>query len=301
MGSGHLRYDFIVSLTPEVCFVLEYDGIQHFQPIEYFGGSSRFKQTWTHDRIKDGYAVSNLGCPVLRVSYRCENVECLLNVFIRDLKNRKLKCQVYCSDSVLYGFTACTQDTSELYLQKGEIQMQKPPEVIEAEAQFRKICSVKYRLDANNKIWCERKLDARPPDILIPRRVLNYKRLHDQFGGLDASMFRSKQQLYSARQWLRRFCMIPHSGYGIRKASKKRKRKINTKDKIGLKRVRRLSTKRMSTSEATQKQDVEGCKGISHLLNDTSEMGRSPSVCGVSGGCASDEGLEAKGGSGKSP
>ena len=34
---------------------IEFDGIQHFKPIEYWGGIEKLKTTQKHDKIKNRY------------------------------------------------------------------------------------------------------------------------------------------------------------------------------------------------------------------------------------------------------
>jgi very-short-patch-repair endonuclease len=74
IGGNKLRYDFKVMID-EVKFVLiEFDGEQHFRPVNFGGGKTAqqilddFKQTRTHDRIKDSYCTDN-GIALLRIKY----------------------------------------------------------------------------------------------------------------------------------------------------------------------------------------------------------------------------------------
>ena len=39
--------------------VIEYDGIQHFEPIEYFGGKEKLKTTQQKDAEKNDYCKNN--------------------------------------------------------------------------------------------------------------------------------------------------------------------------------------------------------------------------------------------------
>ena len=48
-----LSYDFFI---PDQDTLIEYQGIQHYQPIEYFGGESQFKLQQKHDKMKSDYA-----------------------------------------------------------------------------------------------------------------------------------------------------------------------------------------------------------------------------------------------------
>lgn len=55
--SGYsLRYDFYI---PSKNLVLEYNGIQHYQIVKYFGGEQHYKETLQRDIIKKGYCEKN--------------------------------------------------------------------------------------------------------------------------------------------------------------------------------------------------------------------------------------------------
>ena len=51
---------------------IEYDGVQHFKPIEYFGGLDNLKYVQKHDKIKTKYCYDN-NIILLRIKYS-ENV-----------------------------------------------------------------------------------------------------------------------------------------------------------------------------------------------------------------------------------
>lgn len=60
-----LRVDFYIE---ELNLVIEYDGIQHFQPIDAFGGEQGFKNTKKRDSIKNKYCIQNR-INLLRIAY----------------------------------------------------------------------------------------------------------------------------------------------------------------------------------------------------------------------------------------
>ena len=60
-----LSYDFYI---PEQNILIEYQGIQHYQPIDYFGGKNTFKYQQQHDKMKDDYAKDN-GYNLIAVPY----------------------------------------------------------------------------------------------------------------------------------------------------------------------------------------------------------------------------------------
>ena len=49
-------------------YLIEFDGIQHFQPIEYFGGITEFKERKQNDEIKNNYCKIN-NIPLIRIPY----------------------------------------------------------------------------------------------------------------------------------------------------------------------------------------------------------------------------------------
>lgn len=72
-----LPFDFYLS-EYNVC--VEYDGMQHFKPIEYFGGEDSFRRRIEHDNIKTNYCLNN-NISLLRIPY-FKNVEEELNNFL---------------------------------------------------------------------------------------------------------------------------------------------------------------------------------------------------------------------------
>lgn len=72
-----LPFDFYL---PEYNICIEYDGMQHFKPVEYFGGEDSFRRRVEHDNIKTDYCLNN-NIQLLRISY-LDNVEEKLNSFL---------------------------------------------------------------------------------------------------------------------------------------------------------------------------------------------------------------------------
>lgn len=60
-----LSYDFYI---PNQSILIEYQGIQHYQPIDYFGGISAFKKQQKHDKLKLDYAKDH-GYTLITVPY----------------------------------------------------------------------------------------------------------------------------------------------------------------------------------------------------------------------------------------
>jgi len=70
------RFDFYL---PDKNILIEYDGIQHFEPVEYFGGEEGLLRTKERDRIKEEFAKNN-NIELVRISYKdYSNIENLLN------------------------------------------------------------------------------------------------------------------------------------------------------------------------------------------------------------------------------
>ena len=50
---SYLSYDFYI---PSQSILIEYQGIQHYEPVNHFGGESRLKAQKKHDKMKADYA-----------------------------------------------------------------------------------------------------------------------------------------------------------------------------------------------------------------------------------------------------
>ncbi|AGK54891.1 hypothetical protein [Bacillus sp. 1NLA3E] len=51
-----LRFDFVIFSNQNPVMMIEFQGIQHYQPIAYFGGMEKYKQQIQHDILKAKYA-----------------------------------------------------------------------------------------------------------------------------------------------------------------------------------------------------------------------------------------------------
>lgn len=63
-----LRFDFAILRNNKVIGIIEYDGKQHFEPIDFFGGIEGFEKTQIRDNIKNNYCKSK-NIPMLRIPY----------------------------------------------------------------------------------------------------------------------------------------------------------------------------------------------------------------------------------------
>lgn len=72
-----LPFDFYI---PKYNLCIEYDGLQHFVPVDWFGGEKGFETCQRHDKIKNEYCEKN-GILLLRIPY-FKNVEEELEQFL---------------------------------------------------------------------------------------------------------------------------------------------------------------------------------------------------------------------------
>ena len=63
-----LKFDFAILHNKNVIGVIEYDGKQHFEPIDFFGGIDGFQKTQIRDEIKNNYCREH-NIPILRIPY----------------------------------------------------------------------------------------------------------------------------------------------------------------------------------------------------------------------------------------
>lgn len=77
-----LPFDFYI---PELNVALEYDGRQHYEPVEIFNGDYGFERTRRSDAIKDKYCQDN-GIQLIRIPYTMNNTE--ICEIINTLKTR---------------------------------------------------------------------------------------------------------------------------------------------------------------------------------------------------------------------
>lgn len=76
MNKRKLLFDFYL---PEYNTCIEYDGIQHFKPIKFFGGQQEFEKTKKRDKIKEDFCLKNKK-ELLRINYKeISDIEKILN------------------------------------------------------------------------------------------------------------------------------------------------------------------------------------------------------------------------------
>lgn len=81
-----LSFDFaIYNDNNQLKCLIEYDGNQHFKPIEYFGGEKAFKLQQKKDKIKDDYCAAN-NIPLIRIPYtEFKNIDNILTERLTEL------------------------------------------------------------------------------------------------------------------------------------------------------------------------------------------------------------------------
>lgn len=81
-GGKPLPFDFSFHYC-NAAFLVEYDGRQHFQPIERYGGQEKLRIQQGHDAIKTKFAADN-GYILIRIPYTVEQIETYLIQTVAD-------------------------------------------------------------------------------------------------------------------------------------------------------------------------------------------------------------------------
>lgn len=68
----NLRFDFALFKDNQLKFLIEFNGEQHYKPIEYFGGEEGFKQLQERDLKKQDYCRIH-GIPLIIIPYIDKN------------------------------------------------------------------------------------------------------------------------------------------------------------------------------------------------------------------------------------
>ncbi|KAF6630488.1 DUF2726 domain-containing protein [Paenibacillus sp. EKM208P] len=76
-----LKFDFAVLERKDQppLLLIEFDGLQHYEPVKYWGGQKTFNNIRRRDKIKDNYCKSH-NIPLIRIKYtEFDNIESILN------------------------------------------------------------------------------------------------------------------------------------------------------------------------------------------------------------------------------
>ena len=80
MNKGLLKFDFYI---PKLNLAIEYDGEQHFKPVEQFGGKEAFVLVRENDEIKNRFCREN-NINLLRISYKnIKKISKILEEFLK--------------------------------------------------------------------------------------------------------------------------------------------------------------------------------------------------------------------------
>lgn len=80
-----LPFDFAVFHNNKLVTLIEYDGLQHYSPVDLFGGEDAFKLQQLKDLIKTNYCKKN-NFPLLRIPYwNLDEIDYLLNMNLQHL------------------------------------------------------------------------------------------------------------------------------------------------------------------------------------------------------------------------
>jgi len=85
-GNG-LRWDFKIEssgCSNLMILFIEYNGRQHYEPVEFFGGKKQFVRQQLHDKLKDDFCRER-GYPILWIGYKdFDNIEKLVTDFVNE-------------------------------------------------------------------------------------------------------------------------------------------------------------------------------------------------------------------------
>lgn len=84
-GKYPYKFDFALFDGNEVTALIEYDGEQHFKPIEHFGGVAKYRNNLSRDKKKNEYCKSK-EIPLIRIPYFTKDIDKELQTKLNQLK-----------------------------------------------------------------------------------------------------------------------------------------------------------------------------------------------------------------------
>ena len=75
-----LRFDFYI---PSRRTCIEFDGIQHYQPVEYFGGQTAYEKAKINDKIKNDYCEDNY---INLIRIRWDQIDDIQQILLNNFK-----------------------------------------------------------------------------------------------------------------------------------------------------------------------------------------------------------------------
>lgn len=81
-----LPFDFVIKEDNKILAAIEFDGQQHYEPVDLFGGEENLKLVQFRDKIKNSYCKRN-HIPLLRIPYtEINNIEHIIDRFLHKHK-----------------------------------------------------------------------------------------------------------------------------------------------------------------------------------------------------------------------
>lgn len=74
LDGGYLKFDFALFANSCLTFLIELDGMQHYKPIDFFGGVSKFETRKVHDNMKTVWALEH-DIPLVRIDVSACNAD----------------------------------------------------------------------------------------------------------------------------------------------------------------------------------------------------------------------------------
>ena len=90
INNGKLSYDFAIPDAKSRFILIEYNGIQHYESDEFFGGEEQFKKQQEHDRRKREYAKQH-GYKLITIKYTYDTYEKVAEYLDKHLPKRDCK------------------------------------------------------------------------------------------------------------------------------------------------------------------------------------------------------------------
>lgn len=78
LGGGLLDFDFAIFDNDQIKYLIEFNGKQHYEPVEFYGGIERFKKQQEHDKRKQEYCIKH-NIILIEIPYNYKNLDDYLN------------------------------------------------------------------------------------------------------------------------------------------------------------------------------------------------------------------------------
>lgn len=80
VGYGKLSFDYAVYLKDNLIALIECQGLQHYEPVEHFGGVAQFERQKKHDALKRDYATNKLSIPLIEIPYWVNDIQSIMEI-----------------------------------------------------------------------------------------------------------------------------------------------------------------------------------------------------------------------------